>query len=72
MEWIDIPAHRVLKINYQEMLLDFHCLTEEGQIAHNGAAIHRVIRLTDNKVFRIPRYHRVDEDMGQFFFLEEI
>lgn len=72
--WIDLPAHRVLKLDYWEFKHDFTMVDHQGQeIGKDSFAIvYRVIRNSDRKVFRLPRFHPATEDASRTCYLEEI
>lgn len=68
-EWIEVPAHRVLRVEYLEYKRDFREVDENGQAP---GFIYRIIRIKDAKVFRIPTYHAFTEDCDRLIFLEEV
>ena len=53
MEWIDIPAHRVLVINHEEYDREFTPLNEQGFATSAGECPYRIVRNRDQKMFRI-------------------
>lgn len=75
-EYIDVPAHRVLKLTVTQLQNDFEFLLEDGtrQSFENHILLSSVIilRKKDDKQFREPRWHRLQEDFGRIFYLEEI
>jgi len=72
MEWIEVPAHRVLKIDYRIFKRDFVQVNENGSPCSNGDRIYRIIRKSDSKMFMVPRWHCMAEDAGAWIFLQEI
>jgi len=68
-EWIEVPAHRVLRVDSLEYKRDFREVDENGQ---EPGFIYRIIRIKDAKVFRVPRYHAFKEDCNAVVFLEEV
>jgi len=70
--WIEVPAHRVLEITRDELDLNFSRLNVEGQTCRFGEVLHRIVRKSDNKVFKFPRYHHEMADCGNLLYIEEI
>jgi hypothetical protein len=73
-EWIDVPAHRVLKVTDAQLWHDFTLVDENGvEMSKEGVrTVYRIVRNKDRKMFCMPRFHRTEEDFGKFFFLEEV
>jgi len=73
-EWIEIPAHRVLKIDYNELKADFEALGEDGEILNwqnHPTAPTCYRRKRDGKLFRPPRFHAPFADFACVVYLEE-
>jgi len=70
--WIDVPAHRVLEIPADEFDKDYILLNTEGHTLQFGQQCYRVERKSDNRLFRLPRYHYEKADLGRLVYLEEI
>lgn len=70
--WIEVPAHRVLRVEDWELKNDFESVDESGNAILEGVLIYRIIRKSDRKVFRMPKHHRIEEDFGKIVYLEEI
>ena len=71
-EWIEIPAHRVLKVSRLELRRDFQLINENGMPVKENDLIYRIIRHLDEKMFKLPRYHCWTEFDNDFHYLEEI
>ena len=77
MNWIDVPAHRLLRITQQELKDYFDCLDENSNIATAplsggvGPVIHLIKRRIDGKLFRFSKFQYLDPASG-FFLLKEI
>ena len=72
MEWIDVPAHRVLKISRLEWDTRFDKLNENGEpCSKSFERIYCVVR-DDGRVFRYPSYHIACDDYTDTVYLEEI
>lgn len=67
-EWIEIPAHRILKVPLNEYRTDFREIADE----QTPGFIYRIVRIRDSKVFQIPRWHEFRVDCGNVICLEEI
>jgi hypothetical protein len=63
-DWVHVPAHRVLRITHEQFKRDFAYYGRDDPI--------RLRRKVDGKLFRTPRWHRWEEDMGRLLYLEEM
>jgi hypothetical protein len=75
-EWIEIPAHRVLRIERNELWRDFRVLDAQGNEMdpHCDTAMSpfRIQRKRDGKMFMTPRYHQSMDDFAGICYLEEL
>ena len=81
-EWIEIPAHRILRLTYREFWEGFDVIIPNGERVSIQELIERnwdswshdyiYIRKTDAKQFKAPQYHRWSEDWNHVFFLQEM
>lgn len=71
-EWIEVPAHRILQLSDEEYRAGFLAIGEDGEPAKQFIIPYRIVRKSDNKLFKAPRYHIHIEDLGRQVFLEEV
>jgi len=75
-EWLEIPAHRVLKLSRQEFVSGFKAVNENGfpidvlSINFLQREIYRIYRTVDNAMFVVPRFMPMFEDCGSMITLE--
>jgi hypothetical protein len=74
MNWVSVPAQRVLQIHRREFDL-FERRNEDGSYALEGQKIALFIRKADGRVFRWadiqPGFANMERD-GQIYFLVEL
>ena len=55
MNWIEIPTHRVLEVERNELIEEFDMYDETGKLCGNGK-IYLLFRKKDGKRFRFARF----------------
>ncbi len=53
MNWVDIPACRILEVTCMEVREQFESLSEDGEPLKEYESIYRVIRKSDSKIFKM-------------------
>ena len=71
MNYIDVPAHRVLRVTKEELAEQFTFLQEDGKACNFGEIIYRILR-KDGKLFVIPQHHRYTDYNTDYCYLQEI
>jgi hypothetical protein len=70
-EWIEVPAHRILKVSRHQLINDFDSYDHNGNCPPDtGAMIFYVYRRSDRKRFKPARFAQAD-NCGDFVYLEE-
>jgi hypothetical protein len=55
MKWLDIPAHRVLEVEHQELIGEFDLYDESGNQSAFGTP-YLLFRKKDGKRFKLARF----------------
>jgi hypothetical protein len=55
MKWIEIPAHRVLEVERNELIQEFDMYDEAGKLCGSGK-IYLLFRKKDGKRFRFAQF----------------
>lgn len=55
-EWIEVPAHRVLRVDLAEFDLEYERLNEDGRSCLPGEIAAIIRRTRDGRVFRQARW----------------
>jgi len=73
-EWIEIPAQRVLRVPMTTIVNEFSVVTADGQPANVGWAekIHRVIRKSDGRVFKLADYVPACSPSESYMYLQDL
>jgi len=72
MNWIDIPACRVLEVTWMEIREQFDILTEDGESCKSPESIYRIIRKSDSHVFKPARIILSEGRNRDVTYLEEL
>jgi hypothetical protein len=55
MKWLEIPAHRVLEVECQELEDEFDMYDEDGQLC-GGSSVYLLFRRKDGKRFKFAKF----------------
>lgn len=55
MNWLEIPAHRVLEVEYNELMNEFDMYDEAGKLC-GGDSAYLLFRKKDGKRFKFAQY----------------
>ena len=71
MNWIEIPAHRVLQLDRKELMDEFDMYDEDGKLCSGGRA-YLFFRKTDGKRFKFARFGDLNAatERGDIFLQE--
>jgi len=70
-EWIQVPAHRVLRMTFNRFNADFERVNPDVVLIEPGEPGGPHFRKkTDGTLFQVPRYHRMQDDMNHVLYLE--
>ena len=70
VQWIEIPAHRILAVPSEDYRELFEQFTEDGKKPVVGEAAYQIRRKRDGKLFRLARFTPAGELFNRIF-LEE-
>ena len=72
MNWIDIPACRILEISSMEAREQFEFLGEGGGPLKEYSVIYRAIRKSDSRVFKTASFIPIDSFGRDCYYLQEL
>jgi hypothetical protein len=55
MKWLELPAHRVLEVEHNELMNEFDMYDEAGKLSGGGSA-YLLFRKKDGKRFKFARF----------------
>ena len=55
MNWLEIPAHRVLEVESNELGDEFDMYDDDGKLC-GGSSVYRLFRRKDGKRFKFARF----------------
>ena len=59
MKWLDIPAHRVLKVERNELMNEFDMYDEAGELC-GGGRVYLLFRKKDGRRFKFAQFGELD------------
>jgi hypothetical protein len=59
MNWVEIPAHRVLEVECNELMNEFDMYDEAGELCSGGRA-YLLFRKKDGKRFKFAQFGELD------------
>lgn len=71
-EWVEIPAHRVLMVNYTEFHEHYSQVDDKGEPCQPHNVPYRIVRLADDKVFKVARFGPTCGVALNVLYLEEV
>lgn len=72
MEWVEIPAQRVLRVGYDELEEHFYRVGPNGGPPERGEMAVAIVRRRDERVFRRAAIQPDSSDMGAICYLTDI
>ena len=72
MNWLDIPAHRVLEVEHDELMKEFDMYDEAGKQC-GGGRVYLLFRKKDGRRFKFAQFDDVHGAVkGNRVYLEEV
>jgi hypothetical protein len=72
MKWLDIPTHRVLEVERNELMNEFDIYDEAGELCSRGRA-YLLFRKKDGRRFKFARFGDLDGAVTRkCVYLEEV
>ncbi len=71
-EWIEVPAHRILKVSHERLHSDFESYDHNGNCPPEpGVQVYYVFRRSDRKRFKPARFAEASQGWSDYVYLEE-